>query len=208
MWSQSTPWGAWYILGELMGDEQYIDDFAPQAIELRSRLFPDVTEVWSCCDPAGADHNSQGLRFSAIDVLRDFGVYPRFVKGSNTLSRRDYAIQQIARYMLRLTKQGPAFLIHPRCTTLIDGFEAGYVYDDRHTALQTTPNIRRPKKDGYYDHLQNTAEYTMLNFLSGAAVTIGTAAEQRRQLRAAQRDVDPYERLARRSYTGLGRAGY
>ena len=209
LWSQLGPDGSWHILGELMGDESYIEDFAPQVIAVRKQLFPEVGEVWSCCDPAGADHNSHGLRFSAIDVLRDFGIYPRFIKGSNSLSQRDWAIQQTARYMLRLTKRGPALVVHPRCVITIDGFEAGYVYDDRHVALQTTPNIRRPKKDGYYDHLQNNVEYTMLNFISGLPVAIGTSSDARRTLRAMQRDNDPYERDERaRRRAPAGRAGY
>lgn len=207
LWSQLTLDGAWFVLAEIMGSDEYIEDFTPKVIQLRSQLFPDVGEVWSCCDPAGADRNSHGLRHSAIDVLRDFGVFPRFIKGSNMLDKRDWSIQQIARYMLRLTPRGPALQVHPRCATLIDGFEAGYVYDPGIRQTTQTPNIRRPKKDGFYDHLQNTAEYTMLNFASGVPVAIGTSKDARRALRASQRDVDVEERIVR-GRVGLGRAGY
>lgn len=219
LWSQLDPHaGTWNVLGEYMGTDEFIEDFAPRVISRRASWFPAAEEVWACCDPAGADNNSQGTRNNAISVLGDLGIYPRFVKGSNSYAKRDYAIQQIARYMLRMTKHGPALQIDGRrAPVLVDGFEAGYVYDDGKHHLQALPNVRRPKKDGYYDHLQNTAEYTMLNFLSGLQVGVGSAADLRRvrsvvggadrELRAAQRDRDEFDRY-RRPAVAAGRAGY
>jgi hypothetical protein len=47
---------------------------------------------------------------------------------------------------------------------LVDGFEAGYVWDTKSTTSTASPNTRRPLKDGYYDHAQNCVEHIVLTF--------------------------------------------
>ena len=49
---------------------------------------------------------------------------------------------------------------------LADGFEAGYVWDE-HMVSVANKQVRKPKKDGWYEHGQNCAEYLEANF--GAA---------------------------------------
>ncbi len=49
---------------------------------------------------------------------------------------------------------------------LADGFEAGYVWDE-HMVSVGNKQVRRPKKDGWYEHGQNCTEYLELNFGSG-----------------------------------------
>lgn len=207
LWSQLMPWGEWRILGELLGANEYLDEFAPRALAIRTQLFGSVPIVQSCCDPAGMMRSSQGTRHSAVDILRDFGVFPRWIKSSNHPTKREWAIQQIARYMLRMTRQGPALQIHPRCRILIDAFEAGYVYEDKGRGLMSMPSVRRPKKDGYYEHLANCAEYTVLNFASGLPPEREALRAERQALRRAQRDRDPFD--FPRVMPGLmSRAGY
>lgn len=46
---------------------------------------------------------------------------------------------------------------------LADGFEAGYVWDE-HMVSVGNKQVRKPKKDGWYEHGQNCAEYLELNF--------------------------------------------
>jgi hypothetical protein len=103
--------------------------------------------------------------------------------------------------MMKLTKQGAAFEVHPRCRTLIDGFEAGYVWEDLVRSGSVMPNTRRPKKDGYYDHLQNTAEYVIINY-GGAA-----QGDWRTKRGMPVRDVDPADALLRPTVR-ISRAGY
>lgn len=192
-WSQFTPWGAWHVYGEIQGESQYLEDFIPIVLHKRLELFGDA-EVWSCCDPSGADSTSHGTRRTAVDILGEWEIYPKFLDGSNRADRRHFAIQQMAKMMLRLTKEGPAFQIHPRCVILIDGFTAGYVYSD----LVARGNIRKPLKDGYYDNLQNCMEYTVLNFLTpDMGVEFGSGRDPR--------DFDPSDPPR---VVGRGRAGY
>ena len=91
------------------------------------------------------------------------------------------AIQTVAGYMRRLTPQGPAFRVTPQFVVvtkrgststpvLVDGFEAGYVWDSKSTKGTTNPNTRRPLKDGYYDHGQNCVEYIAQMFGPGTTL--------------------------------------
>lgn len=47
---------------------------------------------------------------------------------------------------------------------LVDGFEAGYVWDAKSATGRTNPNTRRPLKDGYCDHGHDCAEHTAQTF--------------------------------------------
>jgi hypothetical protein len=123
---------------------------------------------------------------SAVDVLRANGVNVETAYGANSVDKRDIAIQTLAGYMRRLSGTGVAFRINPRFVVvskrgsqstpvLLDGFEAGYVWDTKSTTSTASPNTRRPLKDGYYDHSQNCVEYIVLKF--------GPSAPTKKQLK-------------------------
>jgi hypothetical protein len=187
LWSQFVQ-GSWHVLGEVLGHDQFLEDFAPWALQQRAALFPGVTEVWSCCDPA---RTNQGTAYDAVTVLQAHGVYPRWVEGSNTPVMRDAAIQRLSAAFLRVRQGGrPAVRIHPRCRVYSDGCEAGYVWDTRSLASSISPNTRRPRKDGHYDHTANCSEYTWLNF-GPAYLTTDVMAKQEA---AYQRRLEPRPR--------------
>ena len=204
-WHQFLPQGWWNTLAEWQGSKQFLDEVVPAVAAVRSELFPDVNVIRVCCDPAGAGVQGHGIRQTAVEVLNKHlrqlygpGIGAAYTKDANRPERREWAIQQISGYMGRIIQARPAYLIHPRCPILIDGFEAGYVFDERKYVNAAHPNIRKPKKDGYYDHLQNTVEYVQLNF--------GTAVVRQVPQSRGPRDIDPDDApvLARRR----GRAGY
>jgi hypothetical protein len=215
VWSQFLPGGLWNILGMYMGTRQFIDEAVPAVSALRRTLFPDLTTIRVCCDPAGADKQGHGIRQTAVDVLnshlrQQYGpsVGASFTTGSNAPSKREFCIQQISGYLSRLIKGRPALLVHPRCDILIDGFEGGYVYDDRSFLAGNLPNIRRVKKDGYYDHSANCVEYTLLNYgASGLQTSQTPNLSPRERMRAEQIDYDEYDQY-RRPQQPLSRAGY
>jgi hypothetical protein len=204
-WSQFLPFGGWNVLAEWMGHRQFLDEAVPAVAALRAELFPSVTTLRVCCDPAGAGTQGHGIRQTAVDVLNKhlrqlYGpqMGARFTQDANRPEKREWAIQQISGYMSRIVRGRPALLIHPRCGTLIDGFEAGYVFDDRKFINSRLPNVRKPKKDGFYDHLQNTVEYAMLNYGTGVV-----SVERRRpEPDLDEDDIRPPVRRRR------GRAGY
>lgn len=203
-WHQFLPGGMWNILGEWMGDRTFLDEAVPAVAAQRNEWFPKINAIKVGCDPAGAGVQGHGLRMTAVEVLNKhlrmlYGpeVGAIYRGDANRPERREWCIQQISGYMGRLIEKRPAMLVHPRCPILIDGFEAGYIFDDRKFVNASLPNIRKPKKDGYYDHLQNTVEYAMLYF--------GTAIVREEHPRPA-RDYDEDDVPVRRKRKS--RAGY
>jgi hypothetical protein len=124
----------------------------------------------------------------------------------------------MASAMRRRTGRGEAFTVNPRFVlitphgikrteVLVDAFEAGYVWDDRALSNTTSPNTRRPKKDGFYDHCMNCCEYSELAFGQAQPSRIEVAKLDRRAVQLAQRDSDPYDRLRQRAVAGQRRRG-
>jgi hypothetical protein len=175
VWAQFLPQGALHVLGGVMGVSMFIEDFCPIALQYRAQWFPRPMEVQSTGDPAGQSFSPHGVATSAIDVLKKHGVQAQTRPAANRVDQRDVAIQSIAGYMRRLTATGAAFAVAPRFvvvtgtgtsspSVLVDGFEAGYVWAESQATGSSTPNTRRPLKDGYYDHAQNCLEYIVLAF--------------------------------------------
>jgi hypothetical protein len=213
-WHQFLPWGWWNVLGEWLGTRQFIDEAVPAVAALRAELFPGLVTLRVCCDPAGAQ--GQGARHTSVAVLNEHlralygpdcgAVYDN---AANRPERRQWCIQQISTYMNRLIQARPALLLHPRCEVTIDGLEAGYVYDDRAFTNARLPNFRRPKKDGFYDHLQNTLEYAMLSY--GARPVTATDLGDlgaRERLRVIQQDSDESDTWYTNSKPTRNRTGY
>jgi hypothetical protein len=212
VWAQVLPWGELRVLGGLLGSDQFIEDFAPMAVALRHLWFggePNAAgertlpmEVWSTGDPAGDQNNSQGTRVSAADVLREYGVMLYTIGGANHPDARDRCIQHLAGYMQRLTRQGPAFTVDPdrwrlsgpegvvESTHFIDALEAGYVWDERSIAHAVSPNTRRARKDGFYDHAMNAIEYVVLAYGPAQPTKVDHEKEQARARHLATKDHD------------------
>jgi len=162
-WAKMTPGGGFRLLGEHQGQSQFLEDFIPQVLSLERQRWADVKEVQDCCDPTGAVPTSHGTKRTAVMILHDYGIYPLLPRKGNDPQVRDYAIQTLARLMLRLLPEGPAYQADPSCVTLCDGNYSGYVWKDK----LVRGSLRVPEKDGYYDHLQNCQEYLVLTFLIG-----------------------------------------
>lgn len=227
VWGQFTPYGGFHLLGGVMGQNLFLEDFAAIVKQYRARWFPTRCEELTCCDPAGSHDNSQGVTQNGVKVLQSHGFAPRWVDNANSPAVRSAMIERIAGYMRKRTPQGEAFgiarndLADPRWVLvsadtvkpwgfLADGFEAGYVWDEHYVSVGNK-QVRKPKKDGWYEHGQNCVEYLELSF-GGAQQSVQQVerhAERafQQQLRRAQRDVEPSDRWRQRIGIG-GRAGY
>lgn len=222
VFGQYTPWNQLLLLGGLMGQNLYLEDFAPLVQRYRSQWFPDALAHLECCDPAGAHDNSQGVRNNGILVLKDHGFSPTYKENSNAPDVRLAMVERIAGYMRKRTPQGEAFgleanpdrwmLVSPDLVKswpfLADGFEAGYVWDEHYVSVGSK-QIRKPKKDGWYEHGQNCCEYLELNY-GGAQPTVQQVERHAARVHAgvlkqAQRDLDPYDIRIR---PGMRRGGY
>lgn len=198
VWAQYLPMGVLHLLGGVMGDAIFLEDFLPAVLEIRRKWFGQPRDLQSTGDPAGSSANSQGTRKSAADVLLASGISLQSRPDANMPPRRAAAIQDLARYMRRLSPSGPAFAVHPQFQVigqrmqrtepvLVDALEAGYVWDDR--ALAGTRIMRQPRKDGYYDHPMNAVEYIALRF--------GPRQAQEPLDEAPPPKADPFERFTR-----------
>ena len=224
VWSQYTPWGDLNVLGGVMGHHLYLEDFAPIVQQYRSRWFGDRLELDTCCDPAGSHNNSQGLQQNGVSVLRDHGFAPKWLADSNSPGIRLAMIERLAGHMRRRSPKGEAFgvdrnrwyrvsahkaVLH---RFVADALEAGYVWD-AHLISVGSKQVRRPKKDGWYEHGMNCLEYLEHNY-GGAQPTLEQttkhAAKIRdRELMHRQYDRDPYDAIMRRQARRVGgRAGY
>jgi len=205
LWGQMLPWGELRLLGAVMGQDMFLPDFAPLALKYRSEWMPNALTVQSTGDPAGEQASNQGAPKRAVDMLREFGVFPQPCLGANHPDRRDAAIQATAGYMRRRTTRGEAFTVNPRCMlvsaerqiqteVVVDGLEAGYVWDDRQLSGRLSPSTRVPRKDGWYDHLQNCLEYLQLAFGIVQGTTKAAAKTEQQMIKRSQHDVDEWDR--------------
>lgn len=221
VWAQYTPWGDLRVLGGVMGHHLYLEDFAPIVQQYRQRWFRDALEVVTCCDPAGSHDNSQGLKQNGISVLIDHGFSPAYKGDSNSPAVRLAMIERVAGHMRRRSPSGEAFgidrerWVRVSATGVIphrfvaDGCEAGYVWD-QHLISVGNKQMRRPKKDGWYEHGQNCLEYLEHNF-GGVQPTVEQSMRRAtsvrdKETRRRQKDHDPYD--ARMRKPKMGRGGY
>lgn len=224
VWAQFTPYGGVNFLGGVLGQNLFLEDFVPILLQYRANWFPNALSVQTTCDPAGSHDNSQGISKNGVSVLKDYGLNPVYEENANAPSIRLAMVERLGKYMRRRTAQGEAFGINDTNWVLAsadvvkpwkfltDGFEAGYVWDE-HMISVGSKQMRRPKKDGWYEHGQNCAEYLELKF-GGAQMSVEQSQRtaeriQNQKLKQAQRDVDPYDLARRTINTGRsGRGGY
>ncbi len=163
-------------LGGILGQQLYLDAFLDIGLQKLGEWFPGAEIEW-CCDPAGASDTSHGTE-GAVKILRDKGIRPRYKADSNSPAIRLAIVERTATQMRqRVSDRSEAFSVnadYERWLTiseqatvqdrfLADGFEAGYVWDE-HMVSVGNKQVRRPKKDGWYEHGQNCSEYLELNF--------------------------------------------
>jgi hypothetical protein len=222
VWRQDTPYGQTIYLGGILGQNLFLEDFAPIVRKYRGQWFPDVDEVLTCCDPAGSHQSSQGLRKNGVEILKDLGFNPTWKDHSNAPDVRLAMIERMAGAMRRRTPQGEAFgvndthflRISPESVTpwkfLADGFEAGYVWD-QHEVSVGSKRMRKPKKDGWYEHGMNCCEYLELNFgqgvMTAAEVERWAQKRHRAEMRRAQQDWDEADGASRHRVVRFGRRG-
>ncbi len=169
--------GGLHLLGGLLGQDMFLDDFMPLAKQYLAQWFPEIQGIEFCCDPAGSHQNSQGARFNGVDIVRRFGFAPHWRDNANAPDVRAGTIEALGAHMRRRIPGGEAFRVEsdPERWLLIsldgpkhepflaDALEAGYVWDE-HMVSVGNKQIRKPKKDGWFEHGMNCTEYLELTF--------------------------------------------
>ena len=176
VWLQFPPGGRLHILGGLMGADLSLDEFIPEIKDTRRRWFGEVPTLQWTCDPAGSAANSHGSK-SGVQILQDWGIFPRVEGNANYPPQRAFAIQTVVGYLRRADGHGnPVFSIHPQFeivsprgrqtdALLEQVFAGGYCYDNKRTYAGTNyPHLTPPLKDGWFEHPANALEYGILAY--------------------------------------------
>lgn len=172
---QVSALGQVRYLGGILGQQLYLDDFCDIVLRHRATWFPGA-HVRECCDPAGTVDTSHGTH-GAYQTLHAKGIRPVSQMNSNAPDVRLAVIERTAAQMRRrAADRGEAFVVSNSDRWLrisesdsvidrflADGFEAGYVWDE-HMVSVGNKQVRKPKKDGWFEHGQNCSEYLELNF--------------------------------------------
>jgi len=191
LWRQVSALGQVRFLGGILGQQLYLDDFLDVCQRYQAEWFPNPIEQVLCCDPAGAADTSHGTE-GAVVSLRKRGLKPVFVEGANSPAVRLAMVERIASLMRKRSADRQEALVVSNSerwlrvseqATLVDrfladGFEAGYVWD-QHMVSVGSKQMRKPRKDGWYEHGQNVAEYFECNFGSAPPVKEPPKRERR-----------------------------
>lgn len=177
---QTSAFGQVRFLGGILGQQLYLDPFLDLVLKYRGEWFPDPCEIRECCDPAGTSDTSHGTE-GAVKTLVRKGIHARSKPNSNSPVMRLAMVERMADLMRKRAANRQEALVVSNSerwlrisaqATLVDrfladGFEAGYVWDE-HMVSVGNKQVRKPKKDGWYEHGMNCAEYLELNFGSEA----------------------------------------
>ncbi len=172
--------GGWSLLGGILGENLFLEDFLPLVQQTRTKWFPKLTNVQTCCAPSGAV--SRVSRYTAISELRKAGYAPRAREDSNAPDVRLAMIERIAGYMRKRGSSGEeAFGIQTNLDAnnpywlrasrdgvyafpfMANACEAGYVWDE-HTISVGSKEVRRTLKDDWFEHGMNCLELLECNF--------------------------------------------
>jgi hypothetical protein len=117
------------VLGENIGLERYLETMLKP--KLASKEYAGMRTL-VIGDPAGVA-KQQGNDMSMFDILRKAGLaaYPA---PSND---PDVRVMAVEHYLSQQVLGKPAFLINPRCKTLIQGFEYGYRFKENKNGTLT-----------------------------------------------------------------------
>lgn len=146
--------GLW-VLGEVMGEDMTLERFMEDVvIPYEHNVFGDKAKYINFADPAGRQVSDKS-EHTSFSILSNYGIHP--------LAKKSEIGEGLTLIRMALsTKTGDKyqFQIHPRCNILREGLKGGYRYPE---ATLANPNPLYPLKDGFYDHLQDTLRYMVVN---------------------------------------------
>ena len=148
------------IIAELMGKAIYLADFIKdEVLPYQMSVFGESKcKPLDFCDPRGSDESDKGK--TSIQVLNEHGIYPAYRR---TWIEEGLKVIKECMDTKDLATGEPNFLIHPRCKVLIDGYRGGYARED---------GEEKPRKDDFFDHLQDCARYLIIHAYQRARISV------------------------------------
>lgn len=145
----------WTILRELAG-ELSVSQFADQILITLNQYYPHANELKIWADPAGRQRDAIHLK-DCFDHLATKGLYA-FPAPSQNIETR---IECIKAPMMRYANGHPAFIVHPRCTVLVEALTEKWSY----RRLPLVGEIRyddKPSKTHPYCDVADALGYLMV----------------------------------------------
>ena len=174
---QVSALGQVRILGGVMGQDLYLSDFVSIAEKHLAAWCPGAALLWAG-DPAGSADTSHGTKGAGHILRHEHGIRVRFSRHANSPATRLGVIERLAGLMRRRLADGAeGFVVNSSRSFwlrvskrgavthrfLADALQTGYVWDD-HTISVNNKQVKRPKKDGWYEHGCNCLEYLAVTF--------------------------------------------
>ena len=156
IFGQQDAHGRILVLDELVSENMGATRFC------REMLLPKINqrfthnEISFVGDPA-MDQRAQTDEKSVRDVIEEeLGIEVDAAPTNNLVERLD----AVERYLTQLTSAGPAYIVDPRCHTLIRGFRSGY-----HYRIDTKGKVAaKPEKNSMYSHPHDANQYMCMGF--------------------------------------------
>ncbi len=198
VYAQRPYAGGLVLLGGILGEDLFLEDFLPIVKQQRSMWFRNHQgKTLTCASPDGASVASSGSRFTSQQVLRSAGYTVRAIEGSNAADVQLGLIEQLAGYQRRRNISGDeSFGVNndPQrwLTASMEGvepnpfmahaFEATLVWDE-HMASVGNNVVRKVAEDDYFANAVHCVQAIEINFCGSRE----TQADIERK-KAAQRE--------------------
>lgn len=187
--AQRSPFGALYPLAGIIGKRLLLEDFLPLVQHYREEWFPGVTNIKTCCDPAGKGAS----RYTTNTILRESGLKPVSRDNGAAADVRESMIEYIGALMRRRAGSGQAFVINSDPTRwlmashavvkqtklFVDAAEGSYVWSPNYVSVGNK-TVRQPEFDQWLEGFERCLENIALNFCAGQK-TEDQQAEARRK---------------------------
>lgn len=181
---QLTPRGALHIIDEFVSEDMGIEQFASEVVKpqlaLRYPAWKLRENILSAGDPAGNDP-AQTDETTCFQVLKELG----FVINGGGRQTNEFLPRRtaVARFLTRMDRGVPSYVLDPGCKWLRKGFLGGYHY--RRMQVPGKMIYRdEPDKDAFshpHDAQQYLAQMAAGSFALTAPAIAKTAEEQDRE---------------------------
>lgn len=175
---QQNPFGQVLVFDEIVTENMGLDRCIKEKLKPILRNKYDGFDIRITGDPAG-NTRSQNDEKSCVDIFKNNGFKKVKFAWSNSSVHRIGALDS---FLTRITENGPAFLVDPRCSFLKRGLSGGY-----HYPVNTKGDVSPSPKKNIFSHCSEGCQYGAMYFERGADTQAQTKEIQQMLLAQQQR---------------------